>query len=256
MVMGGKANVDKHMHAQHTNMYGHVDDAVNDYTNKALAKQPGTDPYDSSRPAQRRQESFDPNTKVEPIHGVETTGLGTSTFLDGTPAPASAIRRESESQEDHAGGGLGRKKSIAQRLKSVRGRDRSNSSGVVQSPEPTYNRTTSPAAKTLSGGGLARIQEKGTEKNPFFNEYDSAYDQQGERIRAANVGVAVTLEDKGSAPSKPMPAALTRSVTEGSTAPQHQRTASDNSMEAPKQGNGFLGRMKSLRSKKKERSQE
>jgi len=198
---------------------------------------------------------FDSHSKVEPVHGVETDGLGTSTFMEGTPAAASAIRRESETGEQPSGG-LGRTRSIAQRFKGVRNRDRSNSSGVaVTTPEASYVRTVSPSGRgNLSGGGLKKINEQ----NPFFNDYDSAYDAQGEKIRAAKGNSSVTVEDKGSAPSKPMPTQLTRTVTEGSAGPQHYRSDSNGSQEGrqQQQGGGFLGRMKSLRGKKKERSQE
>lgn len=62
--------------------------------------------------------AFDANTTAEPIHGLTTAGLGSSTFLDGAPAPR---------QDDYLAppNGLGRKKSLVQRL-----RGNSNSESV------------------------------------------------------------------------------------------------------------------------------
>lgn len=82
MVMGGgKPNYDKHVHADARNMYGHMDDAVNDYTNAALKSGAPGDQFTPARPAGRRTESFDPTSKIDQVHGDETHGLGTSTFL-------------------------------------------------------------------------------------------------------------------------------------------------------------------------------
>lgn len=56
--------------------------------------------------------TFDSNAKADPVHGQTTLGLGSSTFLDGTPASAAATQEESL----HRANGLARKKSIKQRL--------------------------------------------------------------------------------------------------------------------------------------------
>lgn len=56
--------------------------------------------------------AFDTSVKANPVHGDLTWGLGSSTFLDGTPAPKQTI-----AQESNAGGGLGRKKSLVQKLR-------------------------------------------------------------------------------------------------------------------------------------------
>lgn len=57
--------------------------------------------------------AFDANEKSAPIHGHATAGLGLSTFLDGAPAP----RGDDYLSPPQMGGGLGRKKSLVQRLR-------------------------------------------------------------------------------------------------------------------------------------------
>jgi hypothetical protein len=50
--------------------------------------------------------TFDPLAREDPVHGEESHGLGTSTFLEGAPASRKAIeRRESETQADVLPGG-------------------------------------------------------------------------------------------------------------------------------------------------------
>lgn len=56
--------------------------------------------------------AFDSTQKAEPIHGSTTAGLGSTTFLDGAPAP-----KGSEDYLSPSNGGLGRKKSLVQRFK-------------------------------------------------------------------------------------------------------------------------------------------
>lgn len=60
--------------------------------------------------------NFDANMKSEPVHGPATAGLGSSTFLDGAPAPK---------QDDYlsTNNGLGRKKSLVQRLRKNSGNE-------------------------------------------------------------------------------------------------------------------------------------
>ena len=65
-----------------------------------------------------RSHSFDTTLKTEPVHGQETLGLGTSTFLDGAPVPRVVL--EQQQQQQHLGepgqGGLVRKKSFVQKV--------------------------------------------------------------------------------------------------------------------------------------------
>jgi hypothetical protein len=81
-----------------------------------------------------RSAPFDPRLKTEPVHGVESAGLGTSTFLEGAPAPKSAIEKANAAAilEDEDGV-LARKKSLVQKIKSGR---RGTTSGDRPPPLP------------------------------------------------------------------------------------------------------------------------
>lgn len=57
--------------------------------------------------------NFDSTGKLQPVHGSVTEGLGSSTFVDGAPAP----RTGHDDYLSVSGGGLGRKKSLVQRLR-------------------------------------------------------------------------------------------------------------------------------------------
>ncbi|CAH2352612.1 hypothetical protein CLIB1423_07S03532 [[Candida] railenensis] len=65
--------------------------------------------------------NFDANQVAVPVHGEFTPGLGTSTFLDGAPAPKAVVHDEYLNPPNALGGGLGRKKSLAQRLRKNSG---------------------------------------------------------------------------------------------------------------------------------------
>lgn len=98
-----------------------------------------------------RSTSFDPRLKTEPVHGVESAGLGTSTFLEGAPAPKSAIERAGLEEEE---GGLTRKKSIVQKIKGRR------ATGDRSPPPP-------PSQPLLSPSPNANVDAT---YNPFFKE--------------------------------------------------------------------------------------
>lgn len=66
--------------------------------------------------------NFDANMKAEPIHGSTTAGLGSSTFIDGAPAPKGTDNQFLSV----SGGGLGRKKSLVQRLRKNSGSESSS----------------------------------------------------------------------------------------------------------------------------------
>ena len=83
-----------------------------------------------------RSASFDPRLKTEPVHGIESAGLGTSTFLEGAPAPKSAIEKAAAaaaaaSGEDEDSGVLARKKSLVQKIKAGR-----RGTGTGERPPP------------------------------------------------------------------------------------------------------------------------
>ncbi|ODV78509.1 Pal1-domain-containing protein [Suhomyces tanzawaensis NRRL Y-17324] len=81
--------------------------------------------------------NFASNLKAEPVHGSTTAGLGSSTFIDGAPAPKSS---ETE-YLNVSNGGLGRKKSLVQRLRknshSENSTRRNSNDSSLTSPEPT-----------------------------------------------------------------------------------------------------------------------
>lgn len=59
---------------------------------------------------------FDPTIKSNPVHGNTTLGLGTSTFLDGAPAPRAVETKPTEKAQPGSQQ-IKRKKSIVQRLR-------------------------------------------------------------------------------------------------------------------------------------------
>jgi len=184
------------------------------------------------------QENFNPTEKVEQIHSEETYGLGTSTFLEGAPASKRALaRRESESEEAGAlpGTGLGRKRSLAVRLRGLSQPRRAGEDRIV-SPEARYGPGSPDVlAHAQSAGGPTRARyNPGQENNPFFNDYDDAYEKKGAQIRIADSANS----GRARAPSSPRPIGLTRSIT--------TESAGNELPERPA-GGGFLSRMKSLK---------
>jgi hypothetical protein len=164
------------------------------------------------------------------IHGEQSHGLGTSTFLEGAPASRKAVEEDIQVQRAMADSGLGRKKSIAQRFRGISQPRRQYGDGPrITSPEARYGNVTSPNAPNggpHSAGVLG--QTKATETNPFFDEYNNAYDSKGAAIKA-------TERDGNSPPSRN---ALQRSVTSDSMgSPTNE----------PKASGGFLNRVKSLK---------
>jgi hypothetical protein len=135
------------------------------------------------RPGVDRGESFNPTARVEPVHGDESMGLGTSTFLEGAPASRRAMqRRQSETAPGHAGGvfggggggGLGRKKSLVQKIRGMSNANRSGGTAVrMNSPDRSHEQPLSPTFRNdghpLSAGGLRRTSNH---TNPFFTDLD------------------------------------------------------------------------------------
>jgi len=229
----------------------------------------------NKRPDPSRNFSFDPYARTEPVHGEETFGLGTSTFLEGAPASRKAIeRRESELEAQQraelVAGGLGRKKSIAQRLRGMStGRPRAPfPDGGIRSPEGRYA-DRSPGSvpmspeepppkfrpiptQTQSAGGPSRAPVTlKDEQNPFDGLYDEAYDKKGAQIKLMEdkkdedkdenaIELSTTTERPLSSPRK------------GVGNPLERRTTADNTDEIIGSGgetkaSGFLNRVKSLK---------
>ncbi|CAG8192986.1 unnamed protein product [Penicillium salamii] len=176
--------------------------------------------------------SFDPTARVDPVHGAQSMGLGTSTFLDGAPASRSAMaRRQSENEGSLApNGGLARKKSLAQRL---RGRT-TGGPGRISSPE--YSTPAPPAV-----GSSHSASSRNNERNPYFQDqdYDEEWDKKGSSIEAR-------MEGGG----------RLRSSSSPKQATGLERKPTNDRYEESKLnpgGGGFLNRMKSLRKPKPER---
>lgn len=142
----------------------------------------------------------DPYAKTELQHGEESLGLGTSTFLEGAPAPKSAMQRRESDNETSTyangagaanGGGLGRKKSLVQRIRGMSQpkREYQYGAGAVNSPtspdspprKGSVSGTVRPVYPASAGGRITQVGDT----SPFFNEYDDAFEKKGASIRVA-----------------------------------------------------------------------
>ena len=182
--------------ADHSHIFGNRDaEAFNEYSSNA-------------RPSGARATSFDPKSAIETLHGDESLGLGTSTFLDGAPASRIAMQKTvSESMEDRprsssesafAGGGVQRKKSLAQKIRSIK-------------PDGTSSRRRAPPPPPVGGAHArpsspseARSPTSPGDTSPFFGDYDDAYDRKGENIATA-AEAERRRERAPSSPRKPHP---------------------------------------------------
>ncbi|ESZ94806.1 hypothetical protein SBOR_4825 [Sclerotinia borealis F-4128] len=165
-------------------------------------------------------------TRVEPVHGPESMGLGTSTFLEGAPASRAAVQRnQSETGMD---GGLSRKKSLAQKIRGINGRRDYGPSGRMTSPEG-MNNATSPDVYTTGGS-------RSTEASPFFNEFNNKGD---DTIREETVTFAELPPRPGRSRAPSNPPGIERRVTSDSIGETSKAPTSN--------GGGFLSRVKSLK---------
>jgi hypothetical protein len=165
MSLGGSGPNNSKLNLDQIHGTGH--EAHIDYNRSGLGDGFG---YDQRRPHAERSASFNPLDRVEPVHGEESVGLGTSTFLEGTPASRAAIQRRATEDEFSAeASGLSRKKSLAQKIRGVRPAVR------MTSPEPGMKSPTSPL-------GTAKSESNA---NPFFKDYDQEYEKKGAQIASA-----------------------------------------------------------------------
>ncbi|KAL8996593.1 MAG: hypothetical protein Q9169_003932 [Polycauliona sp. 2 TL-2023] len=214
-------------------------------TNAPIRRGPGI------RPGVDRATSYNPTDRVQPLHGDESLGLGTSTFLDGAPAARAAmVRRESESEGGNGAGGLGRKRSLAQKIRGISNASRNydRPAGRVTSPDAPYERTTSPTSprEVQSGGGMRNIRET----KPFFDDYDEAYEKKGQKIQIAEEqnrveGGGSRTRAISSPKRAPPPGGLERRITHDGTGGQ--------SADQETKKEGFLSRVKSLKGGKRAR---
>jgi hypothetical protein len=220
-VLGGGGPLNKR--PDHATFLGNNDEeAFKDYSAGGAA-QNGYEPYTVGVKSSRADANVQSaTTKVEPIHGEESLGLGTSTFLEGAPASRTAMQRRESEQAVSTETGLGRREY---------GGPRVTSPGVM-SP----NGMTSPQTPLFTPGGTE------IESNPFFNEFTKGDDSNGGKKETLTfVEPVKNGRPRAASSPKPFGGGLQRRATsEGSPAPEQSN--------APKPtGNGFLARVKSLK---------
>ncbi|KAF7898480.1 hypothetical protein EAF00_004926 [Botryotinia globosa] len=166
-------------------------------------------------------------TRVEPVHGEESMGLGTSTFLEGAPASRSAVQKN-QNEQLGMDGGLSRKKSLAQKIRGINSRRDYGPSGRMTSPEGMYH-ATSPDGYTPGG-------RRSNEANPFFNEFGK-----GDDTIKEETGTFAELPPRpGRSRAPSNPPGIERRVTSDSIGESSRPPVSNG-------GGGFLSRVKSLK---------
>lgn len=183
---------------------------------------------------------FDPLQRGTALHGDQTLGLGTSTFLEGTPAARTTIqRREAERAVDSQDNSLQRKKSLAQRFRSINRGPR----------EPPPTRAFS------SDNGLAPTGAPTGRYHAETNSFDEFDRERGESITTSRRKNSAVLT---SPPSPPRGLGLERrSTTDGTTAatspcdenhnPTAAATSSGSGGDSQPKTAGLLARVKSLK---------
>lgn len=218
------------------------------FTDYNVTRKAATSYQEQNKPKVDPIQYFNSTDRTEMVHGEESYGLGTSTFLEGAPASRKALqRRESEEQADGSGingAGLTRKKSLAQRFRGMsapRPRGGAANEGL-RSPDARYKPGTpielsdnQPPQLLMdsAGGPAAANYTKDNEVNP----YEESFEKKGTEIKFVeqekpNVG-------RPRAPSSPNGAGLSRAVTADA--------AIASPTEEKPSGGGFLNRMKSLK---------
>lgn len=219
MSLGGSGPLNKAPdHA--TFMGNHDDEAFRDWANSKKAR---------NGVSSTEVPIFDPVARGEVVHGDESVGLGTSTFLEGTPAARAAIAQQAQ---EEATVGLQRKKSLAQRIRPFKG-SREYGPGRIPSGGPGMRSPDGVQSAGLQGSG---------EGNPFFNEFGKGE----ESISVRREGAMSPTSPPPRRGSAGVP--LERRVTTDAT-PTTDEAA------APKPV-GFIGRMKSLKGGRRQKNPE
>ncbi|KUI55989.1 Protein PAL1 [Cytospora mali] len=212
MSMGGSGPLNSR--ADHATFMGvATDEAFTDYA----AGMPG------SQGTKQDLALFDPHRRASVIYGDITEGLGTTTFLEGTPAAKAAVQKaEQENAMLGVEGGLQRKKSLAQRIRGINRPPRS------EFPPPS-GRLTNPDGAYRDHASSVSMSSSRAESNPFFAEYEPSKDGEDQ----------ITVRETGRRGSgtPPLPGSLERRAT----------TDALGGPESKKSGGGLLGRMKSLK---------
>ena len=242
MTIGGAGPINSRLNLDQIHGVGH--EAHKDYNEAAAYDEDAA--YVRRPVAVSRGDNFNATVRTEIVHGEESIGLGTSTFLEGAPASRVAMqRRESELEESQVGGaGLSRKKSLAQRIKSVRsGGDRR---GTAASPEPIQSPNSPSALGTTKSESQA---------NPFFKDYDQEYDRKG-------AAIALAEEQQKALPAVPSSNGIGRARAPSS--PKRSGLGLERKMtqdsigggeDAKTGGGGLLSRVKSLKGRAKARGE-
>jgi len=211
MVMGGSGPVNKQM--DYDKYHGRGEEAHRDYNEAAIAEE-APDPY--RKPDGSIVYS---STAREVLHGDESVGLGTSTFLEGAPASRAAIqRRESEydTPQPEERPGMTRKKSLAQKIRGVR---------------PSRERFASADGRNGLATPPIMTGKSDSAANPFFRDFNGDVKKENAQI---------TFEEqakpsRGRAASSPRGNELERQYTTESVGEEASKPT------------GLLGRMKSLK---------
>jgi hypothetical protein len=228
-VLGGGGPLNKR--PDHATFLGNNDEeAFKDYS-KGGAGHNDYEPYpNNQKPSSKEPSLLIASQKVEPIHGDESLGLGTSTFLEGAPASRTAMQRRA-SEQNSPPDGLSRKKSLAQKIRGINNNNRREYGPSGRMTNPDGVRATPDAPLHTPGG--SKIHES----NPFFNEFSKGDDTKKESI-------TIVEPDKIGRPRAPS------SPKRGFGERLERRATSEGSPgEAPpaKTGGGFLSRVKSLK---------
>lgn len=222
--LGGSGPLNKR--PDHAALMGqHVDEAFKEWSSGSK---------DSAPASKGEPPVFDPLGRGSILHGDESLGLGTSTFLEGTPAARTAIqKREEERAAETASEGLQRKKSLAQRIRNInRGGREYQNTGRMTNPDGIYSRRTPSEGFNVTS---ASMQAPGSERNPFFSEFGG-----GARAGEENFSVRQTdtANENNTSPASPRAGyGLERRATADATNPEEPQA----------KGTGILGRMKSLK---------
>lgn len=238
-VLGGGGPLNKR--PDHATFLGNSNqEAFTDYSKGGVGYS-GYEPYNDVRPKPFRQDSAiqSATTRVEPIHGEETLGLGTSTFLEGAPASKTAMQRRESEQSPTELSGLSRKKSLAQRIRGVNNGRREHGGGRVTSPDGPM---ISPETPVYTPGGSK------VETNPFFNEFSKGDDSKKESITIREPDKPTGRARAPSSPRRGFGERLERRVTSDGSSGAEQPAAA-----AKQGGGGFLSRVKSLKGPRKPR---
>ncbi|KAI9730467.1 MAG: hypothetical protein M1818_008162 [Claussenomyces sp. TS43310] len=229
-VLGGGGPINKR--PDHATFLGQNDsEAFRDFSTGGVGGQT-YEPYTNSAP---KQDKAAPNVQsaaqqVEPVHGDESMGLGTSTFLEGTPASRTAIQRRQTDTVPESGGGLQRKKSLAQK---IRGMSNSNNSRRDFGPSSSTN-----PDGVYSPGSDDQITPRGSrtrsDNNPYFAEYEP------------NKGDSITIVEPANRPGRARAPSSPGRRGVGDRLERRATADSGGFSDEPK-SQGFLSRVKSLK---------